>query len=295
VSELGNVLKKAREEKGYSLEDIQDLTKIRKRYLEALESGDYSVLPGKFYIRAFIKNYADCVGLDAEEVLNYYQGEVPDTAPTMDESVPTRKPQRIRMSSSEKFGKFGITILMWCFLILIVVVLWYYMFNREAKEPNQIDNTPVSNNSEQVNPNPSTTPSVTPTDSNTVTPPPVKTPPPLELTFVEKVGQDEIYSVSPAKEEGYDVTITVKGGASWLAVYDGGKKGERVYYANAKDGDVLTYTMKQDMYFIIGRPDYLELKIENTIVPDGDLPEKTKRFLIKPEVFKAEESDSTTQ
>ncbi len=66
MTELGNRLKEAREEKGMSLDDLQAATKIQKRYLTALEEGNYDIIPGKFYVRAFIKQYAEAVGLDSE-------------------------------------------------------------------------------------------------------------------------------------------------------------------------------------------------------------------------------------
>lgn len=58
MSELGQVLQRAREEKGITLDDIQRITKIQRRYLEAIERGHFHVLPGHFYARAFIKSYA---------------------------------------------------------------------------------------------------------------------------------------------------------------------------------------------------------------------------------------------
>lgn len=67
MTELGNRLKEAREEKGMSLDDLQAATKIQKRYLTALEEGNYDVIPGKFYVRAFIKQYAEAVGLNSEQ------------------------------------------------------------------------------------------------------------------------------------------------------------------------------------------------------------------------------------
>ncbi|MCD8511637.1 MAG: helix-turn-helix domain-containing protein [Bacillus sp. (in: Bacteria)] len=48
LSELGIRLKNAREEKGYTLDDLQKITKIQKRYLVAIEEGDFSRLPGDF-------------------------------------------------------------------------------------------------------------------------------------------------------------------------------------------------------------------------------------------------------
>ena len=64
---LGRRLKAAREARGLSLRQIATTTKITVTALEALESGDYSKLPGGIYSRAFIRAYANEVGLDPEE------------------------------------------------------------------------------------------------------------------------------------------------------------------------------------------------------------------------------------
>ncbi|CAK6472495.1 helix-turn-helix domain-containing protein [Peribacillus simplex] len=77
MTELGNRLKEAREAKGLSLEDLQELTKIQKRYLIGIEEGNYSMMPGKFYVRAFIKQYCEAVGLDPEEIFEQYKNEIP--------------------------------------------------------------------------------------------------------------------------------------------------------------------------------------------------------------------------
>ncbi|WP_307262644.1 MULTISPECIES: RodZ domain-containing protein [Peribacillus] len=77
LTELGNRLKEAREAKGLGLEDLQELTKIQKRYLIGIEEGNYSMMPGKFYVRAFIKQYCEAVGLDSEEIFEQYKSEIP--------------------------------------------------------------------------------------------------------------------------------------------------------------------------------------------------------------------------
>lgn len=77
MTELGNTLKAAREAKGLSLDDLQRLTKIQKRYLVGIEKGEYGMMPGKFYVRAFIKQYAEAVGIEPEEIFEQFKSEVP--------------------------------------------------------------------------------------------------------------------------------------------------------------------------------------------------------------------------
>ncbi|KRL04780.1 helix-turn-helix domain-containing protein [Liquorilactobacillus oeni] len=76
MSEIGKTLKAARIEKGYTLDDLQQITKIQKRYLIAIEDEHFGALPGEFYVKAFIKQYAETVGLDPEQFLSTLgQGE----------------------------------------------------------------------------------------------------------------------------------------------------------------------------------------------------------------------------
>ena len=73
----------ARERKGVDLYRAERDTKIRARYLAALERGDYKELPGAVYTRGFLRNYALYLGLDPEEVLLQWRTErgTPKEAP----------------------------------------------------------------------------------------------------------------------------------------------------------------------------------------------------------------------
>jgi cytoskeletal protein RodZ len=64
-------LKSAREAKGLTIDEIHSHTRIDKKFLEALENGNFSIMP-EVYIRAFIKEYAGEVDLDPDEMLKKY-------------------------------------------------------------------------------------------------------------------------------------------------------------------------------------------------------------------------------
>jgi cytoskeletal protein RodZ len=65
----------AREIKGVDLYRAERDTKIRARYLSALERGDYKELPGAVYTKGFLRNYALYLGLDADEILEQWRRE----------------------------------------------------------------------------------------------------------------------------------------------------------------------------------------------------------------------------
>lgn len=82
MNEIGDKLKVARQSQGYTLDDLQQMTKIQKRYLIAVEEGNLDVLPGNFYARAFIKQYADSVGLNGEELIKEHMDSLPQVSET---------------------------------------------------------------------------------------------------------------------------------------------------------------------------------------------------------------------
>ena len=74
-TKLGTVLRTAREARFIDLVRVERDTKIRARYLTALEQGDYRDLPGSVYTRGFIRNYGLYLGLDPEYLVDLYRLE----------------------------------------------------------------------------------------------------------------------------------------------------------------------------------------------------------------------------
>lgn len=65
---VGNRLREARGRRKLSLQEVEEATKIRGRYLQAIEVEDWEQLPSETYARAFIRTYAALVGLDGERL-----------------------------------------------------------------------------------------------------------------------------------------------------------------------------------------------------------------------------------
>ena len=83
VPTVGERLRAAREEKGLTLEDIAAQTRIPRRHLESLETGEWDKLPAPTYSTGFAKSYASSVGLDRTEIGEQLRAEMGGQRTTM--------------------------------------------------------------------------------------------------------------------------------------------------------------------------------------------------------------------
>jgi cytoskeleton protein RodZ len=81
----GAMLRAAREAAGLSIDALSQQLKLSPRQVKALEDGDYASLPGRTFVRGFVRNYARAVNIDAEAVLAAIPGAV--EAPALDRST----------------------------------------------------------------------------------------------------------------------------------------------------------------------------------------------------------------
>lgn len=131
---LGERLKEARKKKGYTLEDVQEITKIQKRYLANIEEEDYSNMPGAFYVRAFIKQYAEAVDIDPEEVLAMYRDSSREEEVEKKEEEqqvvkePLAKPTfEISSNMREWLPKIGVAV-----GIIAIIAIIYFVYKASA-------------------------------------------------------------------------------------------------------------------------------------------------------------------
>ncbi|MFC9596917.1 RodZ domain-containing protein [Peribacillus butanolivorans] len=134
LTELGNRLKEAREAKGLSLEDLQELTKIQKRYLIGIEEGNYSMMPGKFYVRAFIKQYCEAVGLDSEEIFEQYKSEVPSVySEELPEQLSRVQSRKTIPAGDSKVVEMLPKILVAVLVIGVAILIWVLVSSNMSK------------------------------------------------------------------------------------------------------------------------------------------------------------------
>jgi cytoskeletal protein RodZ len=119
---VGKYLKQAREKKSYTLEDMADLTNIEIKYLQALESEEYDLLPSPFYARVFMKTYAKYLNLNVTSVMQLFdisqQTEHSPAPKPMTEAVelPKRSPAQKKKVSS-----------LWLIVAIILIMGMVYM------------------------------------------------------------------------------------------------------------------------------------------------------------------------
>lgn len=122
-SAVGERLRDARENKGIDLFRAERDTKIRSKFLAALEDGDFTDLPGDVYTRGFIRNYATYLGLDADEIEEEWRGEA--GAPDLTrQAIVGPQPLTIRRGIVFQRSHGVIAVV----LIIILVVATYFGF-----------------------------------------------------------------------------------------------------------------------------------------------------------------------
>jgi cytoskeleton protein RodZ len=118
MATLGQELKKERESRNISLDEMAASTKIVARYLQALEEDRFDIMPGGFFIKGIIRTYAGYVGLDTDAVLAKYQA-----AGLFDEPVRTRDYAPAAAPDAARRNRLLTWILIGAGILLLLVVL----------------------------------------------------------------------------------------------------------------------------------------------------------------------------
>lgn len=213
VSQLGELLRQRREALGITLEELQKRTKIRIKYLEAIEVGDFEVIPGEVYLRGFIRSVANELGIDQQEAMQaYYQENEPvsepaaatPTAPPASapapvapvvEPEPSPPPRSAQLSRARKKPGKAAPRLLWLLLLVGVVIAGVYLWDKLGgqqplvEDPNLLP--PIDEQGEEPEP----------------------APPTVQVVLQNPGGTKPIYFVQPGPLE---VVLTAEGDKCWV-------------------------------------------------------------------------------
>jgi Uncharacterized protein conserved in bacteria len=151
-SVIGQELQNARLDKGLSLDDIQQSTKIQKRYLAAIENGQFDQLPGAFYERAFVRQYASAVGLDVTEFMQNHDIQTQTVEPDLSgarvdsDNVTRAGMHQVEESTAEKTRQMLPKILIGVAVVAIIGIIWALVasFAGSAKQENTTSSVSVT-------------------------------------------------------------------------------------------------------------------------------------------------------
>mgnify|MGYP001419225001 CR=1 FL=1 len=269
---IGERLKQEREMKNMSLDDIQKQTKIQTRYLEAIEKERFHLMPGSFYVRAFIKEYANIVGLDYNELMDEYEQDLP-----FEREETTANLSRVKSSRRNKpstrtpvIFSFLPTFIVVLLIIGLLVFIWLFnqdFFTNDNTSVNEGGSNDSNNAGESVQlPPAEREPQSTEMDNETedgtdeeVNEEENDTEPFTEVTSAEYANNESRYTVK-SNEETFILTLTSE--SSWMEVYN--TENDRLVYETINDqtGPVeLDITNETEVYLKFGQPQFLSLDI----------------------------------
>jgi cytoskeleton protein RodZ len=153
-AKIGRFLEQKRKERGLSLEEVEQATKIRKRYLTGLEREDYAMLPDAVYAHGFLKTYANYLGLDGEALSKQLKsrrkprrerGINYNNPPDSSFERPLITPGGLTGTEKRKISTSAVVTLLVALLALAVVIGTLYFVGRSVQASrSQEDNPPAA-------------------------------------------------------------------------------------------------------------------------------------------------------
>ena len=128
LDSTGKILARARKNQGKSIPDMESLTKIRSKYLQALEDDQFHLLPGDVYVKGFLSTYANSLNLDAPAVLEKYKKDLFEEHEKESKNVP-RGSFSLRNRQRTVNTRVGFVLFL---ALLILIIILIFLGEREG-------------------------------------------------------------------------------------------------------------------------------------------------------------------
>lgn len=140
MTTVGEMLRSAREKKKLTIDQIEKATKIRAKFLMAMESNEFAKLPGPTFARGFVKNYAAYLGLPIEDTLAFFRRQLSPDQTKITVQNPTRTPFAGWKFTPQLFTNLVIGLLLLVFFGYLLVSYFQY-----TGSPTLAVSTPANN------------------------------------------------------------------------------------------------------------------------------------------------------
>ena len=266
--EIGNTLREARLRRGLDILDCEAETKIRAKYLRAMEEEQFDLMPSPTYVRGFLRAYADFLDLDGRLVLDEYESRFGDYAPPMEfdrgrpvrggraarsstgNGAPRRDPEPTRRSGRPRRRRRTEVQLLWLAIggvMSVALLVWLGVGSSDAGGP--------------LPEPPATTPGTTSAPAVVAQP-------------------DTASTEAPMRAKKTAIVLTGEGtNGCWVQVRSKNAKGRLVYEAILAPGDQRTFKVLNGIYLRAANPAELNVTVAGK---EKDLGSETGSWIITP-------------
>jgi cytoskeletal protein RodZ len=222
VFEIGNSLREARLRQGLEFPRIEAETKIRGKYLRALEEEQFEVLPGDTYVKGFLRTYADYLGLDGQ----LYVDEHNSRFTTSEEITPAPSTPRRRRARPVESNLVVVALAGIVAVTVLVVVGLAGIGSGSPEQTPLVDTSPDPATTEESGTGPTTT-----------------------------TGQQGAGPARPAKAR---LVLTAVRGECWVQVRANGVNGRLLYEGTLEVGQIQRFVRYQRLWLELGAPANLD-------------------------------------
>jgi len=135
VFEIGNSLREARQRRGLDFAQAELATKVRGKYLRALEDEQFDILPAQTYVKGFLRTYAEYLGLDGQLYVDEYNSRFVGTA---DDHEPRTRRSAARPQHRHRRIETNVVLVVLAAIAIVMVVIisaWKASGNNSPSSP----------------------------------------------------------------------------------------------------------------------------------------------------------------